>query len=92
MQSSFGMNTASTTIILVGFIFLSISLAVNSLSFKSCQSSPAPDLCIYMGASSNGFVSLMLIFTLLESCITISISAMGCKANCCNSREGGFFK
>ncbi|KAM5223988.1 LOW QUALITY PROTEIN: membrane-spanning 4-domains subfamily A member 3 [Hipposideros larvatus] len=90
MQNSFGMNIASATIALVGFVFLSINLAVNSLSFKSCQSSPSPDLCIYMGASSHGLVSLMLILTLLEL-ITISISAMWCKANCCHSREERIF-
>ncbi|XP_019511507.1 PREDICTED: membrane-spanning 4-domains subfamily A member 3 [Hipposideros armiger] len=100
MQNSFGMNIASATIALVGFVFLSINLAVNSLSFKSCQSSPSPDLCIYTGASSHrcfkklcfiGLVSLMLILTLLELCITISISAMWCKANCCHSREERIF-
>ncbi|XP_054581173.1 membrane-spanning 4-domains subfamily A member 3 isoform X2 [Eptesicus fuscus] len=87
MQNSFGMNIASATIALLGFIFLSINLAFNSLSFKNCQSTLSPDLCIYMGASSNGLVSLMLILTLLELCITISVSALWCKANCCSSRE-----
>ncbi|XP_027624776.1 membrane-spanning 4-domains subfamily A member 3 isoform X3 [Tupaia chinensis] len=87
MQNSFGMNIASATIALVGIVFLSINLAVNILSLKSCQSSQSPDLCIYMGSSSNGLVSLMLILTLLELCITISVSAMWCKANCCDSRQ-----
>uniref|UniRef100_A0A671DWN1 Uncharacterized protein n=1 Tax=Rhinolophus ferrumequinum TaxID=59479 RepID=A0A671DWN1_RHIFE len=80
------MNLASATVALVGFIFLSINLAVNSLSFKSCQSSSLLDLRIYTGASSNGLVSLMLMLTLRELCQTISISAM-CKANCCHSGE-----
>ncbi|KAM7087319.1 membrane-spanning 4-domains subfamily A member 3 [Molossus nigricans] len=81
------MNIASATIALLGFIFLSIDLAENSLSFKSCQSPLSPDLCIYMGTSSHGLVSLMLILTLLELRITIAVSAMWCKANCCSSRE-----
>ncbi|XP_037371603.1 membrane-spanning 4-domains subfamily A member 3 [Talpa occidentalis] len=87
MQNSFGMNIASATIALVGFVFLSINLAVNMQSLKSCQSSQSPELCIYMGSSSNGLVSLMLLLTLLELCITIAVSAMWCKANCCYSRE-----
>ncbi|XP_047375498.1 membrane-spanning 4-domains subfamily A member 3 [Sciurus carolinensis] len=87
MQNSFGMNIASATIALVGIVFLSIHLAVNNQSLKSCPSSLSPDLCLYLGSSSNGLVSLMLIFTLLELGINISISIMWCKGNCCDSRE-----
>ncbi|XP_044606144.1 membrane-spanning 4-domains subfamily A member 3 isoform X2 [Equus asinus] len=53
MQNSFGMNIASATIALVGFIFLIISLVVNKLSIKMCPSSQPRDLCIYMGATAN---------------------------------------
>ncbi|XP_003275254.2 membrane-spanning 4-domains subfamily A member 3 isoform X1 [Nomascus leucogenys] len=87
IQNSFGMNIASGTIALVGIAFLSVNLAVNILSLKSCQSSKSPDLCNYMGSISNGVVSLLLILTSLELCITISTVAMWCKTNCCNSRE-----
>ncbi|OBS64068.1 hypothetical protein A6R68_07395, partial [Neotoma lepida] len=87
MQNSFGMNIASTTIAFVGTAFLSVHLALNSMAFKSCQSSKLPDLCIYLGSSSNGLVSLMLILTLLELAITISTSAMWCLGNVCGSRE-----
>uniref|UniRef100_A0A2I3H913 Membrane spanning 4-domains A3 n=1 Tax=Nomascus leucogenys TaxID=61853 RepID=A0A2I3H913_NOMLE len=87
IQNSFGMNIASGTIALVGIAFLSVNLAVNILSLNSCQSSKSPDLCNYMGSISNGVVSLLLILTSLELCITISTVAMWCKTNCCNSRE-----
>ncbi|XP_048215998.1 membrane-spanning 4-domains subfamily A member 3 isoform X2 [Perognathus longimembris pacificus] len=87
MQNSFGMNIASATIALVGTAFLSVHLALNSQSFKGCQSSQSPDLCIYMGSSSNGLVSLMLILTLLELAITITMSVMWCQGNFCDSRE-----
>ncbi|MBZ3879448.1 Membrane-spanning 4-domains subfamily A member 3 [Sciurus carolinensis] len=53
MQNSFGMNIASATIALVGIVFLSIHLAVNNQSLKSCPSSLSPDLCLYLGSSSN---------------------------------------
>ncbi|XP_011818903.1 PREDICTED: membrane-spanning 4-domains subfamily A member 3 isoform X2 [Colobus angolensis palliatus] len=53
IQNSFGMNFASATIALVGIAFLSINLAVNILSLKSCQSTESPDLCNYMGSVSN---------------------------------------
>ncbi|XP_012309746.1 membrane-spanning 4-domains subfamily A member 3 isoform X1 [Aotus nancymaae] len=87
MQHSFGMNIASAMIALVGIAFLSVNLAVNVQSLKSCQSSPSLDLCIYMGSISNGMVSLLLILTFLELCVSISTLAMWCNANCCDSRE-----
>ncbi|XP_060033436.1 membrane-spanning 4-domains subfamily A member 3 isoform X2 [Erinaceus europaeus] len=87
MQNSFGMNIASATMALVGFIFLSINIAVYNQSFKSCHSTPSPELCNYLGFSSNGVVSLMLILSLLELCVTISISVMWCQTSSCITDE-----
>ncbi|KAM7329935.1 membrane-spanning 4-domains subfamily A member 3 [Alexandromys fortis] len=87
MQNSFGMNIASATIAFVGTAFLSVHLALNSQALKGCQSSPSPDLCIYLGSSSDGLVSLMLILTLLELAVTISIAVMWCLGNVCGLRE-----
>ncbi|CAO2584764.1 Membrane-spanning 4-domains subfamily A member 3 [Lemmus lemmus] len=87
MQNSFGMNIASATIAFVGTAFLSVHLALNSQALKGCQSSQSPDLCIYLGSSSDGLVSLMLILTLLELAIAISISIMWCLGNVCGLRE-----
>ncbi|KAK7796046.1 hypothetical protein U0070_015988 [Myodes glareolus] len=87
MQNSFGMNIASATIAFVGTAFLSVHLALNAQALKSCQSSQSPDLCIYLGSSSDGLVSLMLILTLLELAMTISISVMWCLGNVCGLRE-----
>ncbi|EDL41435.1 membrane-spanning 4-domains, subfamily A, member 3, isoform CRA_b, partial [Mus musculus] len=87
MQNSFGINIASTTIAFVGTVFLSVHLAFNTQAFKGCQSSPSPDVCISLGSSSDGLVSLMLILTLLELSVTISISAMWCLGNVCGLRE-----
>ncbi|XP_004051308.1 membrane-spanning 4-domains subfamily A member 3 [Gorilla gorilla gorilla] len=87
IQNSFGMNIASATIALVGIAFLSLNLAVNIQLLRSCQFSESPDLCNYMGSISNGMVSLLLILTSLELCVTVSTVAMWCNANCCNSRE-----
>ncbi|XP_020039346.2 membrane-spanning 4-domains subfamily A member 3 isoform X2 [Castor canadensis] len=87
MQNSFGMNIASTTIALVGTVFLLIHLVLNNQLFKDCQSLQSPDLCIYMGSSSYGLVSLMLILTLLELGVTVSIETLWCQRNFCASRE-----
>ncbi|XP_022363347.1 membrane-spanning 4-domains subfamily A member 3 [Enhydra lutris kenyoni] len=87
VQNTFGMNIASATVALVGFVFLSVNLAVNKQSFKNCESSQSQELCIYVGIFSNGLMSLMLILTLLELCISISVSAMWCVENSRNSTE-----
>uniref|UniRef100_A0A8C6N5E6 Uncharacterized protein n=1 Tax=Mus spicilegus TaxID=10103 RepID=A0A8C6N5E6_MUSSI len=34
-----------------------------------------------------GLDVLMLIFNMLEFCLAVSVSAFGCEASCCNSRE-----
>uniref|UniRef100_G7PQ10 Uncharacterized protein n=2 Tax=Macaca fascicularis TaxID=9541 RepID=G7PQ10_MACFA len=86
IRKSFEMNITSATIAVVGIAFLSVNLAVNIQLLNICQSSTSPDLCNYMGSTSNGMVSLLLILTSLELCVTISTFAMLCKANCCNSR------
>ncbi|XP_032216210.1 membrane-spanning 4-domains subfamily A member 3-like [Mustela lutreola] len=87
VQNTFGMNIASATVALVGFVFLSINLAVNKQSFKNCEASQSQDLCIYVGIFSNGLMSVMLILTLLELCISISVSAMWCVESSRNSTE-----
>ncbi|XP_031240598.1 membrane-spanning 4-domains subfamily A member 3 [Mastomys coucha] len=87
MQNSFGMNIASTTIAFVGTAFLSVHLAFNTQAFKNCQSSQSPDVCMFLGSSSDGLVSLMLMLTLLELTMTIFLSAMWCLGNVCGSRE-----
>jgi len=53
MQNSFGMNIASTMIAFVGTAFLSVHLALNTLAFRACRSSQSPDICIFLGSSSN---------------------------------------
>ncbi|XP_075403684.1 membrane-spanning 4-domains subfamily A member 3 [Tenrec ecaudatus] len=86
MRNSSQMNIASAIIALVGIAFLSANVALNVESLRSCQLLQTPSLCIYMGLLSTGLVSLMLIFTLLELCTSISVSYMWCKANCCQSK------
>ncbi|XP_060248872.1 membrane-spanning 4-domains subfamily A member 3 isoform X2 [Meriones unguiculatus] len=87
MQNSFGMSIASATIAFVGTVFLSMHLEFSTQTFQACQSSQSPDLCFYLGSSSNGLVSLMLILTLLQLALAISISAMWCLGNVCGSKE-----
>ncbi|XP_077605017.1 membrane-spanning 4-domains subfamily A member 3-like [Crocuta crocuta] len=87
VQNNFGMSFASTSIALVGLVFLAIQLAVNKHSLKECQSSQSRDLCICMGILSNGLMSLMLILTLLGLFISLSVIALWCSENSRKRRE-----
>ncbi|KAK2495279.1 hypothetical protein MC885_010547, partial [Smutsia gigantea] len=87
VENSFGMDIASVTIALVGFVLISINLVQDHKVLKICQFLESADFCLYMSTSSNGLMSLMLILTLLEFCITISTSIMWCKANLRKSRQ-----
>ncbi|XP_055278791.1 membrane-spanning 4-domains subfamily A member 3 [Moschus berezovskii] len=87
VESSLGMHVASAVVALVGTVFLSMNLFANNSLLKGCQSLQPPGLCIYMEASSNGLVSLMLILTLLELCIACSVAALWLKANSCHLRK-----
>uniref|UniRef100_A0A8C6D9P5 Membrane spanning 4-domains A3 n=1 Tax=Moschus moschiferus TaxID=68415 RepID=A0A8C6D9P5_MOSMO len=87
VESSLGMHVASAVVALVGTVFLSMNLFANNPLLKGCQSLQPPGLCIYMEASSNGLVSLMLILTLLELCIACSVAALWLKANSCHLRK-----
>ncbi|XP_073084421.1 membrane-spanning 4-domains subfamily A member 3 [Manis javanica] len=71
---------ASATITVVGVVLLSINLVFNNKVLKNCLLAESPDsLCLYITSSNNGMLSLMLIFTLLESCVAISMTIMWCK-------------
>nr|XP_036851759.1 membrane-spanning 4-domains subfamily A member 3-like [Manis javanica] len=62
----------SAVIALLGVIVLSANLTFNNVWLVDCLYSESSDLCLYMGTSNNGLMSLMLIFTSLELGITIS--------------------
>ncbi|XP_036618106.1 membrane-spanning 4-domains subfamily A member 3 [Trichosurus vulpecula] len=86
VQSSFGMNIASATISFIGVLFLLINFVLNSYEIRSC-SLASPNVCTVTSSTSTGLLSLILILTVLEFCITISFTILGCKANCCEPNE-----
>uniref|UniRef100_A0A452F7J5 Membrane spanning 4-domains A3 n=2 Tax=Capra hircus TaxID=9925 RepID=A0A452F7J5_CAPHI len=87
LESSLGMHCASASVAVVGIVFLSMNLFANDPLLKGCQSSQPPALCIYMAASSNGLISLVLVLTLLELCVACSAIALWLRANCCHLRK-----
>ncbi|XP_057363017.1 membrane-spanning 4-domains subfamily A member 3-like isoform X2 [Manis pentadactyla] len=79
----------SAVMALLGVMVLSANLALNNVWLEDCPYSESPDLCLYMGTSNNGLMSLMLIFTSLELVITLSTTVI-CEAAHCIHWAGYF--
>ncbi|XP_057363014.1 membrane-spanning 4-domains subfamily A member 3-like [Manis pentadactyla] len=77
----------SAIMAVVGFVLLAINLAHNNEVLKNCPLSESADLCLYITTSNNGLLSLMLIFTLLEFCMAISMTIMWCKRKLLESSQ-----
>ncbi|XP_077177211.1 membrane-spanning 4-domains subfamily A member 8-like isoform X2 [Paroedura picta] len=75
VQSSVGMNITSAVISLIGAILYISEMIINVLDLD------------YSLTESIGFALsiLLLAFTLLEFCITVSTSHFGCQATCCTN-------
>ncbi|XP_052045539.1 membrane-spanning 4-domains subfamily A member 4D-like isoform X1 [Apodemus sylvaticus] len=74
--SSLTLNTINSVLTMAASIIAVISVVVGIFSPRF-NNNPV----------INALDILMLILNLLEFCIAVSVSAFGCKASCCNSRE-----
>ncbi|ERE78572.1 membrane-spanning 4-domain subfamily A member 4A-like protein [Cricetulus griseus] len=84
VQSSMGLNIASSMVALFGF-FLSVSrLHDLSVVYGFCRHDYMPGQCIQSLAIFLGMQALVIILDLLEFCIAVSLSVFGCKVTCCN--------
>ncbi|XP_072493216.1 membrane-spanning 4-domains subfamily A member 3-like [Notamacropus eugenii] len=86
VQSSFGMNIVSAIICFITLIFLFINFVLNSWEANKC-SMASPNVYTLTSSTSTGHLSLILILTVLEFCLTISFTILECKANCCEPNE-----
>ena len=74
--SSLTLNTITSVLAATASIMGVVSVAVGSqFPFR------------YNYTITKGLDVLMLIFNMLEFCLAVSVSAFGCEASCCNSRE-----
>ncbi|XP_021009848.1 membrane-spanning 4-domains subfamily A member 4D-like [Mus caroli] len=74
--SSLTLNTITSVMAAIACIMSVVSVVVRSHSLYGYNHTITKDLDI-----------LMLIFNILEFCLAVSVSAFGCEASCCNSRE-----
>ncbi|KAG8505713.1 Membrane-spanning 4-domains subfamily A member 4A, partial [Galemys pyrenaicus] len=80
VQGSLGVNIISSVFAGVGIILLAISLSVSQFYIYHYNRESCLTFSILMGLDS-----MALILSVLEFCITVSLSAFGCKVACCNA-------
>uniref|UniRef100_A0A8D1WLV6 Membrane spanning 4-domains A4A n=1 Tax=Sus scrofa TaxID=9823 RepID=A0A8D1WLV6_PIG len=84
VQGSLGLNITSSILAAIGIILLSLSFLVSSFDY-TCRSNPDLENCSMILSILMGMNGMVLILTLLEFCIALSLSAFGCKVTCCKS-------
>ncbi|XP_076971112.1 membrane-spanning 4-domains subfamily A member 4A [Tamandua tetradactyla] len=85
VQSSLGMNVTSSVIAALGIIFHSVSLFDHAHRYYYCSHNDDISKNCYLAQSIFlGIDSLVLILSVLEFCIAVSLAVFGCKVSCCD--------
>ncbi|XP_010631382.1 membrane-spanning 4-domains subfamily A member 4A-like isoform X1 [Fukomys damarensis] len=84
IQSSIGLNITSSVLSALGVIITAISLNILSLEHTMCHRIFMPEMCSLTFVVMMGLEGIVLILSLLELCIALSLAAFGCKVTCCN--------
>ncbi|XP_015676670.1 membrane-spanning 4-domains subfamily A member 15 [Protobothrops mucrosquamatus] len=88
VKSSVGLNITSAIMAVVGIILYLCELIFNSPNFRHIYINNTEDLDITTIENvSYGFSSLLLLFSLLEFCIAVSLAHFGCQATCCSDAQ-----
>ncbi|XP_039200148.1 membrane-spanning 4-domains subfamily A member 8-like [Crotalus tigris] len=82
VQASVGLNITSAMMALVGIMLYICDLILSGASLYNTTS-----IIITVKNVSYGFSSLLLLFSLLEFCIAVSLAHFGCQATCCSNAQ-----
>ncbi|XP_061468733.1 uncharacterized protein LOC133377962 [Rhineura floridana] len=87
MKCSVGLNITSAIMALSGIILYIVELVLNRRGGFSVYSPHEASKLRYFEAQSTGvaLAVLLLLFSLMEFCITVMIAHFGCQANCCTN-------
>ncbi|XP_058013785.1 membrane-spanning 4-domains subfamily A member 15-like [Ahaetulla prasina] len=82
VKSSVGMNITSAIMALIGILICIADLAVTSSGDQSLSQTYK-----IKNAIDSGLSGMLLLFSLLEFCITVSFAHFGCQTNCCTDNQ-----
>ncbi|XP_051821177.1 membrane-spanning 4-domains subfamily A member 4A-like [Antechinus flavipes] len=85
VQTSLAMNALSSVAAVLGIIFLPFNLTYMRISYYFCPSSVVSKSCFGGIMLSVGINGILLILTILELAISLTVSSFACKATCCNA-------
>lgn len=84
VRGSLGVNITSSIFAAIGIIFMAISLHIYSFHPYICYGTKMQEDCAMVVSIITGLEFLVLILSILEFCIAVSLSAFGCRVTCCN--------
>ncbi|XP_036077209.1 membrane-spanning 4-domains subfamily A member 4A [Rousettus aegyptiacus] len=84
VRCSLGFNITSSVFAITGIILTAISLGVFSFAYGHCGYETTSGDCFMVNSIFLGMDAIVLILSVLEFCISVSLSAFGCKVTCCN--------
>ncbi|KAM8968095.1 membrane-spanning 4-domains subfamily A member 4A [Sarcophilus harrisii] len=85
VQTSLAMNAVSSVAAVLGIIFLSFNLTYMQYSYYFCLRTVVSESCFGGIMLSVGINGTLLILTILELAISLTVSSFGCKATCCST-------
>ncbi|XP_045153020.1 membrane-spanning 4-domains subfamily A member 4A isoform X1 [Echinops telfairi] len=85
IQGSLGLNIASSTLAAIGIIISAISLISFPYHHSYCSYQTMPENCALVSSILRGMDGVVLVLSVLQFCVAVSLSAFGCKVACCNS-------
>lgn len=84
VQSSLGLNTASSVFAFTGIVIHSLSPSIYAFHLYYCSYRGSSESCHMTMSILMGLDIVLVILSALEFCIGVSLSAFGCRAMCCN--------
>ncbi|XP_015677274.1 membrane-spanning 4-domains subfamily A member 8 [Protobothrops mucrosquamatus] len=87
VQSSVAMNIISAIMALTGITLYLSELIINNNYFRYFYQYNTGYLVIPQYSIGYGLSSLLLLFSVLEFCITVSLAHFGCQATCCSDDQ-----